>query len=397
MEAFYSRTLHSVLLPLPSIESLERLFTPPKQEAAAPNTPPRVVDYLPELLQARQRIQALEESQEAKAQRASLDMSKLLSQAELHRATVERLEEQNRGLAEDFRNCREQLQRSTEKNHDLEQQLKHLDDACVALQHKFQRSTSRIMELVAQVKSAEERLEVQRQINVGLEDQLGALTRAASNLESLGEFDGRVGRAGMRSGAADAVASANTSVDEGADIVKPAAQARSSSSAAAAAVAARISAIEEDVRNFYAQFPGGSGPEVAPHHPNPSPHPSGGQPTAAATASSEPSGPASGRSFGSRQQSQQVPHRQQQVPPQQQQKRRTDLNYVVVEQLDADLAAKCKHRDEIEAKYRKLENAKIRTVAEKARKDSLEHELSVLNHDISDIRSQLRGMDQLFR
>ena len=361
MEAYYGGTFRTKLLPLPSraaVEASLAVASSPPAEASA------VIDRTSELLEALQRIADLEARLDAKSRQATQDAAKLLSQVDINRNTLERLEEQNRGLAEDYRNCRQQLQQSDEKNRDLEQQLRHLDEACVALQHKFQRATTRIMELVAQVKSTEERLEVQRQINVGLEDQLVALTNSASNAlhnrqtEQLSGTDREIPAANL-----------DSSIDS---------DNRQTSRSAAAAVAARISSIEDDVRNFYAHFPSSA---AAPAQVAPA--------TAPLLSSS------TGRTS---QQAQMRPQAQQvQSLPQQHQNRKTDLNYVVVDQLDSDLVAKCKYRDEIEAKYRKLENAKIRTVAEKARKDSLEHELSVLNHDISDIRSQLRGMDQLFK
>jgi predicted nucleic acid-binding Zn-ribbon protein len=390
---------------------MEGLFAPPH---AAPPPPPQqqqpqpiAVDYLPELREAQLRVKDLEAKLESSARQASQEAVRHLSQAELFRVTAERLEEQNRGLTEDLRTCRQQLQQSNERNHDLEQQLRHLDDACAALQQKFQRGTARIMELVAQVKSAEDRLEVQRQINVGLQDQLGALAEeaAAARLQLLDTsttmpsshvIQQKQPRAGMiaetfrgasrqygggggnphdtnlTSSAADGGA-ATTEQQQDLLLRKP-----EPVSSIATAVAARISSMQDDARHFYEQLPGGrdNADAVAPVLVPSTKLPLNGNLSEGGVANQARGG---SKNY------------------QPQQKKKADLSYLVVEQLDADLAAKCKHRDEVEAKFRKLENAKIRTVAEKARKDSLEHELSVLNHDISDIRSQLRGMDQLFR
>lgn len=77
--------------------------------------------------------------------------------------------------------------------------------------------------------------------------------------------------------------------------------------------------------------------------------------------------------------------------------KKSEPDFVLAQQLEADLLSKCQMRDDAEAKLRKLENAKVRTMAEKSKRDALSHEVNVLSHEISDIRTQLRSMQQLFR
>lgn len=77
--------------------------------------------------------------------------------------------------------------------------------------------------------------------------------------------------------------------------------------------------------------------------------------------------------------------------------RRSDQSYDLATQLESELLDRSQQRDIAQSKLLHLENQKLRTIAEKARKDALTHEVSVLSSEISDIRKQLRSMNQLFK
>jgi hypothetical protein len=71
--------------------------------------------------------------------------------------------------------------------------------------------------------------------------------------------------------------------------------------------------------------------------------------------------------------------------------------YDIATQLESELLQKSKLRDAAQSQLQHLENQKLRTIAEKTRKDAITHEVAVLNSEISDIRKQLRAMNQLLR
>ncbi|CUG30789.1 Hypothetical protein, putative [Bodo saltans] len=72
-------------------------------------------------------------------------------------------------------------------------------------------------------------------------------------------------------------------------------------------------------------------------------------------------------------------------------------SYDVATHLESDLLQKSKLRDLAQSQLQHLENQKLRTIAEKARKDAISHEVTILNSEFSDIRKQLRAMNQLVK
>lgn len=93
----------------------------------------------------------------------------------------------------------------------------------------------------------------------------------------------------------------------------------------------------------------------------------------------------------------QEPPTTKEMPEPQQAPRTSEFSYEVATQLESDLLARSKQRDLAASRLAQLENTKLRTIADKARKDALTHEVSLLNNEISDIRKQLRSMNLLIK
>ena len=68
-----------------------------------------------------------------------------------------------------------------------------------------------------------------------------------------------------------------------------------------------------------------------------------------------------------------------------------------VQDLEHQLFLKCSERDRVESEFLKMENKRVRTCADRARKDSLSLLLEQLNRDVSVIRHNLRKHSMLDR
>eukprot|EP00758_Cryptobia_borreli_P016293 Tbor_TRINITY_DN6098_c0_g2::TRINITY_DN6098_c0_g2_i1::g.10395::m.10395 len=66
------------------------------------------------------------------------------------------------------------------------------------------------------------------------------------------------------------------------------------------------------------------------------------------------------------------------------------LSYSQIKELDTQLLRACSKRDQVESEFNKMENMRIRTCADKAKKDGLYKLLQEINLDVSDIRKELR-------